>query len=162
MNLIELLKSTELGAMVLTFFTSMLPVLELRGGIPFGVSLGLSHFASMLVAIVGNMVPVPFIIIFIRRIFKWMKQKSERLARIAERMERKAYSKRELLQKWQMFGLMILVAIPLPGTGAWTGALVAAVFDMRLRAAVPAIFAGVVIAAVLITGITYGFTGLFN
>ena len=162
MNLIEILKTTELGSIVLTFFASMLPILELRGGIPFGVSLGLPHLVSMVVSILGNMVPVPFIIIFIRRIFAWMKRKSKKLGSIAERMEKKAYSKKDLLEKWEVIGLLILVAIPLPGTGAWTGALVAAIFNMRLRSAVPAIFAGVVIAAILVTGITFGFTGLFG
>jgi uncharacterized membrane protein len=139
----------------------MLPVLELRGAIPLGVSLGLPHLISMLVSVLGNLVPVPFIIVFIRRIFAWMRTRSPRFQRIVERMEKKAYSNKEVLYKWEILGLIILVAIPLPGTGAWTGALVAAFFDIRLKTAFPAIFLGVVIAGILVSGITFGFTELF-
>ncbi len=139
----------------------MLPVLELRGAIPIGVGMGLHPIAAMLISIVGNMVPVPFIILFIRRVFQWMRARSPRLAAIVEKMEAKAYSKRELIRKWELLGLFVLVAIPLPGTGAWTGALVAAIFDIQLRSAIPTILAGVVVAGFVITGITVGFASIF-
>lgn len=140
---------------------SMVPVVELRGAIPVGVACGLSHFAAMAIAVVGNLLPVPFIIVFIRRIFDWMKRKIPKLNRFVERMEKKAESKRDYIRKWQALGLLIFVAIPLPGTGAWTGALIAGLMDIRLKSSFPAIAAGVIIAGLLVTGITFGFTSIF-
>jgi len=110
----------------------------------------------LLVAILGNLVPVPFIIIFIRKIFKWMQGKSEFLANIVHKMEEKADKKKEQVLKYEFWGLLVLVAIPLPGTGAWTGALVAAMLDMQLKRAMPAIVLGVVIAGIVVTIATYG------
>lgn len=161
MEILTFFKETEFGHVLMTFFASMLPVLELRGGIPLGVSLGLSHWAAMGISVLGNMVPVPFIIIFIRRIFAWMRKHFPKLENIVIRLENKAYSKKEFMNKWKVIGLLTLVAIPLPGTGAWTGALVAALLDIRMRSALPVIFAGVIIAGFLVTGITFGFTELF-
>ena len=158
MNILELLQSSEFGKIVITFFVSMMPILELRGAIPIGVSMGLSPITCLLVSLVGNMVPVPFIILFIRRIFEWMKRKSSRLARIAERLEKKAYAKGDIVYKGEIIGLILIVAIPLPGTGAWTGSLIAALLNIRMKAAVPAIITGVVIAGILVVGLTYGFT----
>lgn len=163
-NLLELfqwLTDTETGALVSTVLVSMIPVLELRFGIPWGVALGLPHLAAFLAAVVGNMIPVPFIVVYIRRIFKWMRRNLPRLDRLVDRLEAKAHLKGRTVTKYKYLGLMIFVAIPLPGTGAWTGALIAAFLDMRLRRAVPSIFAGVLIAGFLITGLTYGFTSIF-
>ncbi len=161
MNILELLQTSEIGKIAITFFVSMLPVLELRGSIPLGVSLGLDPITCMIVSLVGNMLPVPFIILFIRRILEWMKTKSSRLARIAERLEKKAYSKGDIIYKGEIIGLILIVAIPLPGTGAWTGSLIAAFLNIRLKAAIPAIASGVVIAGILVVGLTYGFTKIF-
>ena len=162
MNLFELLKASEAGKLLITFFISMLPIIELRGAIPIGVSLGLPNLVSMLVSIVGNLVPVPFIILFIRRVFNWLRTKSAWLEHLVERMEKKAFAKKDFLYKWELVGLVLLVAIPLPGTGAWTGALVAAFFSIRMKAAFPAILLGVVIAGILVSGLTFGFTEVFN
>lgn len=148
------------GTMV-TFLVAMTPVLELRGAIPVGVALGLTPVQALAVSIVGNLVPVPFIVLFIRRIFAWMKQRLPRLRGFVERMERKAEAKRALIDKWKVLGLFILVAIPLPGTGAWTGALVAALLDIRLKRSFPAIAAGVAVAGVIVTLLTAGVTGVF-
>ena len=153
--------TTPAGRIITTFIVSMLPILELRAAIPIGVGLGLSHIASMAVSCVGNMVPVPFIILFARRVIEWMKRKSPRLGAFAARLEERAWSKRDVIKKWQILGLVILVAIPLPGTGAWTGSLVAALFNIRMKSAFPAILLGVLIAGVLVTGLTYGFTSIF-
>ena len=161
MNILEVLQASEFGKVLITFFVSMLPILELRGAIPLGVSMGLDPVTCLAVSLVGNMVPVPFIIIFIRRIFEWMKKKSGRLARIAERLEEKAYTKGGLVYKGEIVGLILVVAIPLPGTGAWTGSLIAAMLNIRLKAAIPAIAAGVVIAGIIVVGVTYGFTKVF-
>ena len=139
----------------------MLPIVELRGAIPIGAGVfGLPIHTAAIISLIGNMLPVPFIIVFIREIFGWMRKKNRRLGALADRFENKARSKSGKLYRGKLIGLMIFVAIPLPGTGAWTGALIAAILDIRLKAAVPAIGAGVLIAGILVTGITYGFTSL--
>lgn len=149
--------SSELIKGLITFVVSILPVIELRGAIPVGVALGLPHLLTFIIAYVGNMLPVPFIVLFIRKIFDWMKRKSERLGRIAERLEKRAEAKKGTVEKYKFWGLLIFVAIPLPGTGAWTGALIAGMMNMRLKDALPAIAVGVLIAGILMTGITLGF-----
>ncbi|MEF9921276.1 MAG: small multi-drug export protein [Anaerovoracaceae bacterium] len=149
------------GNMIMTFLVSMVPVLELRGAIPVGVANGLDVKVALIVAILGNLVPVPFIIIFIRKIFLWMRTRSERLNGIVVKLENKAAEKSEIVNKYEWWGLVILVAIPLPGTGAWTGALVAAMLNMRLKRAFPAIAIGVVIAGIIVSYLTYGATMLF-
>ena len=146
--------------MVKSFFwvllLSMVPVLELRAAIPVGCSLGLNAWQCAIAAIIGNMIPVPFIILFIRRIFDFMRKHWKKLGRLADRLEEKAEKKKPLVQKYAILGLTLLVAIPLPGTGAWTGALVAAMLDIRLRRAIPCILLGVIIAAVIVTMVAYG------
>ena len=141
---------------LLTFLVAMVPVLELRFAIPFGVTRNLGIKISMAASIVGNLVPVPFIIIFIRRIFTWLRKKSDKFNALVTRLEERAESKRHIVDRYAFWGLVVLVAIPLPGTGAWTGALVAAMMDMRLRRAFPAIAVGVIIAAFVVSVITYG------
>lgn len=140
----------------LTFLAAMVPVLELRFAIPFGVTRGLGLRVSIVVSILGNLVPVPFIIVFIRRIFAWLRRRHDRLDGLVSSLEERAREKRGLVEKYAFWGLVLLVAIPLPGTGAWTGALVAAMMNMRLRRAMPAIVLGVVIAGVVVSSITYG------
>ena len=147
--------TTYAGKLLATFLISMVPVIELRGALPIGVGMGLSPVTALIVSIIGNMVPVPFIIIFIRRILNWM-HRFEKFDRIATRMEEKAAKGGEKIVKYEMFGLFLLVAVPLPGTGAWTGSLVAAFFDLRLRNAVPIILAGVVAAGIVVFLVTYG------
>lgn len=161
MDLLQWLTDTELGAMVSTILVSMVPVLELRFGIPWGVAHGLSHWTAFLCAVLGNMIPLPFIVVYIRRIFKWMRRHLPQLDRVVDKLEAKAHLKGRKVTKYRYLGLMIFVAIPLPGTGGWTGALIAAFLDMRLRKAMPSILAGILIAGFLITGITYGFTSIF-
>ena len=142
-------------AALLTFFTSMVPVLELRGAIPVGVAGGLPVWAAMFIAIIGNLVPIPVLIVFTRRVFDWLKTKGK-IGSLVDKLEAKAHAKSEIVQKYEWWGLCILVAIPLPGTGAWTGALVAAILGMRLKKAMPAIFVGVLIAGIIVTILTYG------
>lgn len=136
----------------------MLPVVELRGGIPFGLALGLGHWDALLASIVGNLIPVPFLILFIRRIFLWLRDKSSKLDHMVAKLETRARRKGEIVQKYELLGLCILVAIPLPGTGAWTGALVAAILDIRLKTGFFAITLGVVIAGFLVSAVSYGFS----
>ena len=150
----------NLGSLLMTLLIAMTPVLELRAAIPAGVIAGLDLRLVVITAIIGNLIPIPFIIVFIRRIFKWMQTKSERLAQLVKRMEEKADRKKDKVLKYEFWGLMLFVAIPLPGTGAWTGALIAAMLDMQLKRAFPAIAAGVVIAAFIVTVATYGVASL--
>ena len=146
---------------MVTFFVSMVPVLELRGAIPMGVAGGLSPLAAMIIAVIGNMVPIPFLILFTRRIFNWLKTKGK-IRILVEKLENRAEEKSEVVKKYAGIGLCILVAIPLPGTGAWTGALVAALMDLRLKRALPVITLGVLIAGFIITTLTYGVTHLLG
>ena len=109
----------------------------------------------------GNLIPVPFIILFIRKIFAWMRAHMPKLDGLVIRMEKKAEKNRAAVEKYAFWGLVILVAIPLPGTGAWTGALVAAMMEIRLKRAFPAIAIGVAIAGVIVSVITYGAQAIF-
>lgn len=154
--MVTFLTSTTLGRFAATFVISMIPVVELRGGLPFGIAHGLDYPLALAAAVLGNMLPVPFIIVYIRRIFAWLRRSNRPVDRIITKLEKKAHLKGRIVQKYSTIGLCILVAIPLPGTGAWTGALVAAMLDIRLRRAVPAIFLGVCIAASIMTAITFG------
>ncbi len=143
------------------FALAAVPILELRAAVPFGVAEGLPLLSVLAVSVAGNMFPVPFIILFIRPVFEWMKGRGKLFAKIVAKMEKKAEKKADLVRRSEMFGLFLLVAIPLPGTGAWTGALVAALFDIRIKYAVPIIFAGVVTAGVIMSLITFGAQAFF-
>lgn len=151
---------TETGEILWTMLVSMVPVVELRGGLPVGVALGLRPGVALCAAIVGNLIPVPFIIVYIRRILVWLRQRSRWLDNRVRWLEKRAHLKGQTVTKYGFIGLCILVAIPLPGTGAWTGALVAAFLDMRLKKAIPAIVLGVVIAGLIVSVITYGVTAV--
>ena len=152
------LHNTPAGEFLLTMFISMLPVVELRAGLPAGVAMGLSIPTAFLAAFLGNMLPVPFIILFSRSVFKWIRRYIPVLSRFIDWLENKARSKSRRVLQYQTWGLFLLVAIPLPGTGAWTGALIAALLDLRLKRAVPVITLGVITAGCIMTALTYGIT----
>ncbi len=122
---------------------------------------GLPVFWAALVSILGNMVPVPFVLIFIRKLLVWMETKSSILGKFAKMLRDKADANKEKVLKYEFWGLVLLVAIPLPGTGAYTGALVAAMVDMQIKRAVPAIFIGVVIAAIVVSLATAGVVAIW-
>ena len=143
------------------FLCSMLPIVELRGAIPIATALNMPWWAAFSVSVIGNMLPIPFIMLFIRRILKWMK-KIKYLDKMAVRLEEKAKKNTNKIMKYESIGLCIFVAIPLPGTGGWTGALVAAMLNMRLKYALPSIFAGIIIAGFIVTGVSYGFLHLLS
>ena len=151
---------TVFGKLLLTFGTAMVPVIELRGAIPVGVAAGLPPAVACVTAILGNLVPVPFIMLLVRRIFDWLRDTRFFGPKIAW-LERRAHLKGRLVRKYRLLGLVILVGIPLPGTGAWTGALVAALLDIRLRTALPAILLGLLIAGGITTAVTLGVIHLF-
>ena len=142
------------------FFTSMIPVLELRAAIMFGPEHNMPWIVTYIVAVIGNTLPVPFIILFIRKIFDLMRKNSS-LGKIVDKMEEKADKHKDSVMKYATWGLYLFVAIPLPGTGAWTGSLVAAMLDMRFKKAFPAIFAGVATAGVIMTAFYYGLSKIF-
>ena len=156
----DLFGSSVFGKCAVTFLISILPVIELRGAIPVGAAMDLPWLVCALVSIIGNMLPVPLIIIFCRRIFAWMRKKSAWLGKRADWFENRAKEKGAKLYRSELVGLMIFVAIPLPGTGAWTGAIIAAILDIRLKNSLPAIYSGVIIAGILVAGITYGFKSM--
>lgn len=148
--------SSTIGKMIMTFLVSMVPVIELRGAIPLGVGWGLDFWTVLPIAIIGNLVPVPFIIIFIKKIFAFMRKLSPKFNGVVTKLEKKAEKRAPTVRKYEFWGLFILVAIPLPGTGAWTGALIAAMLDMRLKRALPSIVLGVLTAGVIISLATMG------
>ena len=147
---------------LMTFGISMVPVIELRGAIPYGLGFDLPLPFVLAVSVLGNMVPVPFIALFIRRIFAWMRVKSPKLDKLVTKLEARAHEKAKTVQKYELLGLFILVAIPLPGTGAWTGSLVGALMDIRLKYLIPIVFAGVLTAGIIMCLISYGAGALFS
>lgn len=160
MEFVEWLTQTTAGDFVMTMLVSMIPVVELRGGIPYGVAAGLPVWLAYIAAVIGNLIPVPFIIVYIRRIFKWIRRHMPKLNGMVDKLEKKAHLKSDVMLKYQYLGLALFVAIPLPGTGAWTGCLVAAFLDMRLKKAFPAALLGVVVAGFVISVLAYGVKSL--
>lgn len=146
--------SRELGVLI----CSMLPIIELRGAIPLGASLGLSWHINFLLSFVGNMLPVPFILLFITKILQWMK-KTKRFSKFALWLERKADKHKDKINKYSFWGLFLFVAIPLPGTGAWTGSLIAALMKIKFGKAFLSIMLGVIAAGIIMTLASYGVVG---
>ena len=148
------------GKLMMTFVMAMVPVVELRGAIPLGVAAGLPPAVAAVTAMLGNLVPVPFILLLIRKIFRLLRGISWLGPKI-DALEKRAHLKGRTVKKYRTLGLILLVAIPLPGTGAWTGALVADVLDIRMKTALPAITVGVIIAGCITTAVTCGVVSLF-
>ena len=144
-----------------TLLLSMAPVSELRGAIPYGLAHDIPLWLLLPMCVIANLLPVPFIILFLRKVLSWMQLLGGKPEKLAGWLIERGYKKSMMIKKYETLGLFLLVAIPLPGTGAWTGALIAAVLNMRLKRAVPVIFLGVVIAGCIITLLTHGVTLLF-
>ena len=145
--------------LLLTFTTAMVPVVELRGAIPLGIAVGLPPALACAAAILGNLVPAPLIILLARRMADFLRGTRFFGPRI-DWLERRAHLKGRLVRKYRLLGLVILVGIPLPGTGAWTGSLVAAVLNIRMRHALPAILLGLIMAGLITTALTLGIVHL--
>jgi uncharacterized membrane protein len=141
--------SIELTVML----TAALPIIELRGAIPVGMSLGMSPAHATIISFIGSMIPVPFILFTIRPIFNYLK-KTKLFKKLVHKLTDKSLNKSGNIQKYGAWGLLIFVAIPLPGTGVWSGSLAAALLDMRFKWAFPAILVGNIIAAVIIMGLS--------
>jgi len=146
------------GEMIGTVVISMLPVIELRGAIPVAYALGLNWQTAMLCAVVGNLLPIPFILLFIDWAFAFMKRHGI-LVTFVEKLEAKAIAKSDAVAKYQFWGLALFVAIPLPGTGGWTGALIASMMKTNKKDALLSISAGVLIAVVVVITATYFLAG---
>ena len=143
---------------VVIFIISMIPILELRGGLLVASLLNVSITTAIPICIVGNIIPIPFILLFIKQIFKWLK-KIKLFRGIIERLEARAMSKSDNIKKYEFWGLMLFVGIPLPGTGAWTGSLIAALLDIDFKKAIIAELCGIAIATVIMSIFSYGLLG---
>ncbi len=139
---------------LIIFFISMLPVLELRGGLIAAKLLGVEFVRAFIICYIGNIIPVPFILLFIRKIFQFLRDKRG-FAKIIEKLEIRSMRKSEKVKRWRDWGLLAFVAIPLPGTGGWTGALIAALMDIRIKKSFPIIAIGILIAGIIMSVITY-------
>ena len=144
---------------VYVLIISMLPIIELRGAIPVAFALGLPMFTSFAVSIIGNLLPIPFILLLIRKVCEWMK-KVKFLQKIPLYLEKKVEKNKEKITKYGKWGLYIFVAIPLPGTGAWTGALIASFLSFKFKDSMIAITAGVLTAGLIMAIFSYGLLGL--
>lgn len=142
------------------FIISMIPFIELRGSIIFGAAMGIPWQDAFLVSFLGNILPVPFLILLARPIFAWLKT-TRLLAGFTQKVEDRLMKKADkvTVQKYSAVGLFLFVAIPLPGTGAWSGSLIAALLDVKMRYALPAVIAGVFAAGVIMTVASYGLLG---
>ena len=149
----------EFANYVYVLFISMLPIIELRGALPVAFALGLPFLPSFLVSVIGNLIPVPFILWLITPFCNWLK-KTKMFSWFPAFLEKKVDSKKEKVTKYANWGLFIFVAIPLPGTGAWTGALIASFLDFKFKDALIAITLGVLTAGIIMSAVSYGLLGL--
>lgn len=143
---------------IVVFLISMIPILELRGGLIVSSLLQVPILQAIPLCIVGNIIPIPFILLFIRQIFKWMK-KIKLFRGLIERLENRAMSKSDNIKRYEFWGLALFVGIPLPGTGAWTGSLIAALLDVDFKKAILAELLGIAIATVIMSFLSYGLLG---
>ena len=144
------------GRELCVFFCSMLPIIECRGAVPLGWALGLPWWQTALFSMAGNLLPVPFILLFIRAILKWMRGSRVKLfSKFAGWLDRKVEKHKGTIEKYSYWGVMIFVAVPLPGTGAWTGSLIAAMLGMDWKKSTLSAIGGVLIACTIMTILSY-------
>ena len=146
---------------LIVFIVSLLPVLELRGGLIAASLLDVDFIPAFIISYIANMIPIPFILLFIRKIFQFLRDKPF-FGKIITKLEIRSMRKSATVKKYGQWGLLLFVAIPLPGTGGWTGALIAALMDMRIRNASVTIALGVLIAGIIMSVITYGIPTLLS
>ncbi len=139
---------------LIVFIISMIPILELRGSLLAAGFLEMEFLSTFIIAVIGNMLPIPFILLFINKIFEWLKK--TKLKNAVEKFENRALSKSDQIKKYGKFGLFLFVAIPLPGTGAWTGALAATLLRMKPKESILPIFLGVITAGLIMSVISFG------
>ena len=151
----------KLSSEFIALFVSMLPVLELRGGLFAAKLMDIEFFRAFHICFIGNMLPIPFILVFIRKIFSLLK-KNRKVEEVIEKFEARSLRKADKVIKYRLWGLFLFVAIPLPGTGAWTGALVADLLDIRFKHSLPTITVGVLVAGIIVSCLSYGLLGLLG
>lgn len=154
------------------FMISMLPIIELKGAIPYGVAMGMSVNIVFIIAVIGNMIPVPFLIIFAKKVLEWMSTSNKikrfsykmrvkdkiydiSISEFCKRVIKKADEKAIKIGKYELLGLFLFVAIPIPGTGAWTGSLIAATLRLRIKPSIIAIFLGVISSGLIMSGLSW-------
>ena len=157
--LTNLLVGLNLSQEFIVIFLSAFPILEVRGGMIVASLLGMNPYLALLLGILGNLLPIPFLIFLLQPIFRWMR-KWKTFSKIVTFLEDKAYKKKDKIEKYQFWGILLLVAIPLPGTGAWTGCLVASVFDVPKKISILACSLGVLSASLIMWVISYGLLGM--
>ena len=140
------------------FIISMIPILELRGGLLAASLLKISAAKAIPICIIGNIIPIPFILLFIKQIFKLLK-KTRIFHGLIVRMENRAMGKSDQIKRYEFLGLLLFVGIPLPGTGAWTGSLIASLLDVDIKKSSLAIFCGIIMATVIMYVVSYGIVG---
>lgn len=140
------------------FIISMIPILELRGGLLVAWSIGVPILKAIPICIIGNIIPIPFILLFIKKIFQWLK-KVPVFEKFITKLEKRAMGKSDTIKKYEFWGLVIFVGIPLPGTGAWTGSLIAALLEIDFKKAVLAELLGIALATVIVSLVSYGLLG---
>ena len=144
------------------FFCSMIPIIELRGAIPLGAALGLPWWQNFIICFLGNLLPVPFILLLINRVIRWFSRSRVKfLNKFANWLLQKAEKNRNKIEKYGFWGVAIFVGIPLPMTGAWTGSLAAAVIDLKFWKALLSAVIGVIMAGVIMSLISYGVIAVF-
>jgi len=146
--------SGKISKEFIVFLVSMLPILELRGSLIVAGFLKMEFLATYIIAVIGNMLPIPFILLFIEKIFNWLKKTGAK--NLVIKLENKALSKSDQIKKYGKFGLFLFVAIPLPGTGAWTGSLIAVLLRMKMKDSLPWIFLGVLTAGLIMSLLSFG------
>ena len=140
------------------FIISMIPILELRGGLLAASLLKIPAVKAIPICIAGNIIPIPFILLFIKQIFKWLK-KTKLFRPLVEKMEKRAMGKSDQIKRYEFWGLVLFVGIPLPGTGAWTGTLAASLLDMDFKSSVLAVMLGVILAGLIMGAASAGLFG---
>lgn len=154
------LKATRYGREILVFIISVLPILELRGGLLAASLLEVDPLVAYILSIIGNILPVPFILFFIKRIIDWLrKSKVNFFKKIAKFLDEKVEKNKEKIEKYGYLGLILFVGVPLPGTGAWTGCLLAAVLDMDRKKSFACVVCGVLMASIIMMVLSYGIVG---
>ncbi len=149
-----------LSAQVVVFIISMVPILELRGGLLAAKLLEVPLLQAIPLCIVGNLIPIPFILLFIKKIFSWMKN-FKIFRGLVEKLENRAMRKSDSVSNAEFLGLTLFVGIPIPGTGAWMGSLIAALLEMDFKKAIKAELIGIAMATIICSILWYGLLGMF-
>ncbi len=160
LSLFSSLKVIPFGKELIVFIISLMPILELRGGLLAASLLNLNPIESYIIAVIGNIIPIPFILWFINSILNWMR-KRKKLNKIVKWLDKKIMKHKDQIEKYGFWGLVLFVGIPLPGTGAWTGCLIAAVLEMDRKKAFIAAILGVLMASIIMMLISFGFLKIF-